>query len=325
MKSRFTIASPPRDVIDRLPAVVALAKVADFASFTRAAADLDVSASALSQSIKALEQRTGVRLLNRTTRRVALTEAGQELLRRLAPALETFDSAFSALDEIRGAPTGTLRLNLSRAAADFLIAPILARYAERCPDVTVELTVDDGLADLVAAGFDAGIRLGEQLARDMVAIPIGPRLSMAVVASPTYLRRYGKPLRPRDLTQHRCLRYRFCSTGEIYHWEFTENGRDFSMDVPGRFVASDSSVLARAACAGLGIACLLDISVQDAIDRGDLVRLFEAWCPAFPGFYLYYPHRTQIPLKLRTLIEVIQEFQQSLRPPATRRRSSRQV
>jgi DNA-binding transcriptional LysR family regulator len=320
MKSRFTIASPQRDAIDQLPAIVALAKVASFSSFTRAAADLDVSASALSQSIKTLEQRTGVRLLNRTTRRVALTEAGQELLQRLAPAFETFDHAFAALDEVRGTPSGTLRLNLSRAAADFVIAPILARYSERCPEVTVDLTVDDGLADLVAEGFDAGIRLGEQLARDMVAIPVGPDLSMAVVASPTYLRRYGKPARPQDLTQHRCLRYRFRSTGEIYHWEFTESGRDFSMDVRGHFISSDSSVLVQAARGSLGIACLLDICVQEEIARGDLVRLFESWCPAFAGFYLYYPHRTQMPLKLRMLTELIQEHQQSLRVPKVRQR-----
>jgi DNA-binding transcriptional LysR family regulator len=307
MKSRFTIAAPPRAALDQLPAVVALARVAQFSSFTRAAAALDVSASALSQSIKALDNKAGVRLLNRTTRRVALTEAGQQLLDRIAPALETFDTAFSSLDEISGSPTGTLRINLSRAAADFVIAPILEEYAKRCPNVTIDLTVDDGLADLLSEGFDAGIRLGEQLARDMVAVPIGPQLSMAVVAAPAYLRRFDKPARPQDLTQHRCLRYRFCNTGEIYHWEFTEDGRDFSMDVPGYLISSDSALLAQAARQGLGIACLLDIAVQDDIASGRLVRLFESWCPPFPGYYLYYPHRTHMPLKLRMLTDILQE------------------
>ena len=320
MKSRFTIATPPREALEQLPAVVALARVAQFSSFTRAAAELDVSASALSQSIKALESRAGVRLLNRTTRRVALTEAGQQLLDRIAPALETFDQAFSSLDEVRGSPTGTLRINLSRAAADFVVAPLLEEYTQRCPDVTIDLTVDDGLADLLSEGFDAGIRLGEQLARDMVAVPVGPQLSMAVVASPMYLRRHGTPARPQDLTQHRCLRYRFCNTGEIYHWEFTENGRDFSMDVPGYFISSDSAVVAQAARQGLGIACLLDICVQEDVAAGRLVRLFESWCPPFPGYYLYYPHRTQIPLKLRMLTDVIQERQRSIPARPTRRR-----
>jgi len=307
MKSRFTIASPSRAALDQLPAVVALARVAQFSSFTRAAAALDVSASALSQSIKALENKAGVRLLNRTTRRVALTEAGQQLLDKIAPALETFDTAFASLDEISGSPTGTLRINLSRAAADFVLAPVLEEYAKRCPNVTIDLTVDDGLADLLSEGYDAGIRLGEQLARDMVAVPIGPQLSMAVVAAPAYLRRFGKPARPQDLTQHRCLRYRFCNTGEIYHWEFTEDGRDFSMDVPGYFISSDSAIVAQAARQGLGIACLLDISVQDDIASGRLVRLFESWCPPFPGYYLYYPHRTHMPLKLRMLTDILQE------------------
>jgi DNA-binding transcriptional LysR family regulator len=320
MKSRFTIASPPREALEQLPAVVALARVAQFSSFTRAAAELDVSASALSQSIKALESRAGVRLLNRTTRRVALTEAGQHLLDRIAPALETFDSAFSSLDEVRGTPTGTLRINLSRAAADFVIAPVLEEYAKRCPSVTIDLTVDDGLADLVAEGYDAGIRLGEQLARDMVAIPIGPQLSMAVVASPAYLRRFGTPARPQELTQHRCLRYRFCNTGEIYRWEFTENGRDFSMDVPGYFISSDSAVVAQAARQGLGIACLLDICVSQDIASGGLVRLFESWCPPFPGYYLYYPHRTHMPLKLRMLTDLFQEQQRAVRPKNPRKR-----
>jgi DNA-binding transcriptional LysR family regulator len=320
MKSRFTIATPTRESLDQLPAVVALARVAQFSSFTRAAAELDVSASALSQSIKALESKAGVRLLNRTTRRVALTEAGQQLLDRIAPALETFDNAFSSLDEISGSPTGTLRINLSRAAADFVFAPILEEYARRCPNVTIDLTVDDGLADLLSEGYDAGIRLGEQLARDMVAIPIGPKLSMAVVAAPDYLRRYGTPTRPQDLTQHRCLRYRFCNTGEIYHWEFTENGRDFSMDVPGQFISSDSAVVAQAARQGLGIACLLDICVKEDIRLGRLVRLFETWCPPFPGYYLYYPHRTHMPLKLRMLTDVIQEQQRGTGPKKIRKR-----
>jgi len=307
MKSRFTIAPPAREALEQMPAVVALARVAHFSSFTRAAAEMDVSASALSQSIKALESRTGVRLLNRTTRRVALTEAGQQLLDRVAPALETFGNAFSLLDEARGSPTGTLRINLSRAAADFVMAPVFEEYARRCPNVTVDLTVDDGLADLLGEGYDVVVRLGEQLARDMVAVPIGPQISMAVVAAPAYLRRHGVPTRPHDLTQHRCLRYRFCNTGEIYHWEFTENGRDFSMDVPGYFISSDSAVVAQAARKGLGIACLLDICVQEDIKAGTLVRLFESWCPPFPGYYLYYPHRTHMPLKLRALADIIQQ------------------
>jgi DNA-binding transcriptional LysR family regulator len=304
MKPRFTAGE--RLSSDQLSAVAALARVVHYGSFTRAAVELGVSTSALSQTIRSLEARAGIRLLNRTTRRVAVTQAGQQFLEQAVPALEILNGAFAQLDEQRGMPRGTLRLNLSRAAAEHLVAPILAELANTYPDITLDLAIDDGLADLVSGGFDAGIRLGEHLAQNVVAVPIGPPLRMAVVASPDYFRRHGMPDTAAELNAHRCLRYRFSSSSAVYRWEFTDKGRDFAIDVNGGLIVNDSSVIKSAALAGLGIACVLDIAVAADIAAGRLQRVLEHSCPPFDGFHLYYPHRTQMPLKLRAFIDVMQ-------------------
>ena len=304
MKQRFT--ERRRLSADQLSAVAALARVVHYGSFTKAAIELGVSTSALSQTIRTLEARAGIRLLNRTTRRVATTQAGQQFLARALPALEVLDGAFAELDEARGTPAGKLRINLSRAAAEHLVAPVLASFAQQYPDVVLDLIIDDGLADLVNGGFDAGIRLSEHLAQNVVAVPMGPRLSMAVVSSPEYFATHGVPQTPGDLASHRCLRYRFSSNSAVYRWEFTDKGKDFAIDVSGGLIVDDSAMIAVAARSGWGVACALDIAVAGDLAEGRLQRVLEPYCPPFDGFQIYYPHRTQIPLKLRVFIDAMQ-------------------
>jgi DNA-binding transcriptional LysR family regulator len=303
MKQRFTDGQ--RLSADHLSAVAALARVVHHGSFTRAAIELGVSTSALSQTIRSLEARAGIRLLNRTTRRVAATVAGQRFLTNAMPALDMLDCAFAELDQERGMPAGTLRINASRAAAEHLVAPMLAQFAQMYPEVVLDMVIDDGLADLASGGFDAGIRLGEQLSPNAVAVPVGPQLSMAVVSSPAYFATHGVPQTPADLAAHRCLRYRFRSNGAIYRWEFTDKRGDFAIDVTGGLIVSDSSMVNAAALSGWGIACALDIYVAAEIAAGRLQRVLQPFCPSFDGFHLYYPHREQMPLKLRIFIDAM--------------------
>jgi DNA-binding transcriptional LysR family regulator len=293
---------------DQLPAVASLARVVHHGSFTRAAIELGISTSALSQAIRILEARAGVRLLNRTTRRVAPTPAGQQFLATALPALEVLNGAFMELNEERGRPAGTLRINASRASAEHLVVPMLASFTQEYPDVVLDLIVDDGLADLANGGFDAGIRLTEHLAQNVIAVPIGPKLSMAVVASPGYFGRHGVPQVPADLASHRCLRYRFNSNSSVYRWEFTEEGKDYSMDVRGGLIANDSEMMVAAARSGAGVACILDVSVARDVAEGRLQRVLESFCPLFDGFQLYYPHRMQIPRKLRVFVDTMQAY-----------------
>jgi DNA-binding transcriptional LysR family regulator len=306
MKARFT--DWEKWSADQLSTVAVLARVVHYGSFTKAAIELGVSTSALSQTIRALEDRAGIRLLNRTTRRVATTEAGQRFLANALPALDMLNGAFAELAEQRGTPAGTLRINLSRAAAEHLVAPVMPKFAQQYPDIVIDLTVDDGLADLVSGGFDCGIRLGEHLAQSVVAIPIGPKLRMAVVASPEYFAKYGVPETPADLESHNCLRYRFRSNSAVYRWEFTERGRDYAIDVGGGLIANDSSMITAAARNGWGIACALDISIADDVASGRLQRVLAQFCPPFDGFHLYYPHRVQMPLKMRVFVDSMAEY-----------------
>ena len=296
----------------QLPALVAFASVARHGSFSRAAAEAGVSASALSQSIRALEAQLNVRLFNRTTRRVALTEAGGQFLDRVRPALSMLDAAYEALDEARGEPTGTLRINLPRVACDLLVLPHLAEFARRYPRVTVELALDEGLTDLIAAGFDAGIRLGERLARDMVAVPLSGPLRIAVAGSPVYFARYPKPVTPEDLAQHNCLRYRFSTSGGIYRWEFAEPGkgrsrRTFDVQTSGSFVTNDLRTMVNAAEHGVGLLHVIEDFVRPQLADGRLVRVLDDWALTFDGFSLYMPSRTQMPLKLRVFIDFLKE------------------
>ena len=289
---------------DLLPAIAAFARVARHASFTRAAAELGVSPSALSQTLRMLEARLGVRLLERSTRRVGVSEIGQRFLRDAQPALAALASAIDGVNEWRDRPAGLLRLNVSRTAADILVMPHLIPFLEAFPDITVELHCDNALVDLIGGGFDAGIRLGENLAQDVVALPFGGRHRIATIAAPRYLEGRALPRKPEDLSGHRCINVRLSSG--MYRWEFSHKGREIDIEVNGPVVTNDGDILLKAVRAGAGIACAFEVQVRDDIEAGRLVPLLKAWWPTFPGFYLYYSSRTHVPRKLRVFIDFMQ-------------------
>lgn len=299
---------------NRLAALNAFAAVARHGSFTRAADALGVSPSALSQTLRSFEAALGVRLLNRTTRSVAPTEAGSTLLARAAPALAEIDRALTGVRETAGKPAGTLRINLPRIVLQHVIAPQLASFHVRYPDVRLDLTVDDGLADLVGGHFDAGIRLGERLQQDMIAVPLGPPQRLVTVGSPAYFKRHPPPTRVEDLRAHACLRNRFVSRGTLYRWEYTVQGRDLEIEVEGPLIANDADALLDAARRGLGLAHLLEVSVAEDLRRGRLVAVLESFCPPFPGFHLYTTSRRQMPPKLRVFID---HLKAALQPAAS--------
>jgi DNA-binding transcriptional LysR family regulator len=290
---------------EQLPAVAAFARVAQRSSFTRAAAELGVSPSALSQTVRALETRLGMRLLNRTTRRVGVTEAGAMFLQRVLPALEQLGTAFSALDELRGKPAGTLRISLPRLAMSTIIAPLLGDFCRAYPEVRLDLVADDRFVDLVGEGYDAGIRLGERLAQDMIAVRATGEQRQAVVGSPDYFRRHPPPREPAELHRHACIRFRF-SSGVIYRWEFGRDGQDFEIDVDGPLICNDNRLMIAAARQGLGLALLMEDLIRPELESGALLPVLDDWCAPFPGFYIYYPSRAQIPLKLRVFIDFVQ-------------------
>jgi DNA-binding transcriptional LysR family regulator len=285
-------------------AIAAFARVAHHASFTRAALDLGVSPSALSQTLRSLESRLGVRLLDRSTRRVAVTEAGQRLLQDAEPGLAALRRAIEAINETRDTPSGLLRLNLSRTACDIVVMPHLADFLQSYPDITLELQCDNALLDVIASGCDAGIRLGENLAQDVVAVPLGGRHRLATVAAPRYLQGRTPPHGPDDLQLHHCLNVRL-SQG-LYRWEYAQAGREFDIAAPGPLISNDGDVVLAAARAGAGIACAFEALVQADITAGRLVPLLEDWWPSFPGFYLYFPSRLHLPRKLRVFIDFMQ-------------------
>jgi DNA-binding transcriptional LysR family regulator len=287
---------------DQLPAVAAFARVAELGSFSKAAAQVGVTPSALSQTVRALETRLGTRLLHRTTRHVSVTEAGARFLQRILPALEQFQSAVTELEALRVEPSGTLRLSLPRIAMRGIVAPMLEEFCRRYPKICLDLIADDRFVDLVDERFDAGIRLGEHLAQEMIAVRVSAEQRTAVVASPRYFARHAPPNTPQDLHQHRCIRFRFGS-GAIYRWEFTTAGQDFDIDVDGPLVCNDNNLMLEAARQGVGIAHMMEDLVREDLKQGTLIRVLENWCAPFPGYYLYYPSRDQMPLKLRVLID----------------------
>lgn len=284
-----------------LPDLTAFQVIATHRSFRKAATELGVSASALSHTMRGLEEQLGVRLLHRTTRSVALTEAGQALLARLQPALWEIQDALDSVNAFRETPRGTLRLNVPSDAARFLLAPKLAGFLATYPDVQLELISDDHLLDIVAHGFDAGIRCQETLPQDMVAIPFGQNQRFVVVASPAFCAQYGVPQTPPELMQFACIRRRF-PNGELYHWEFARGLETCAVNVQGSFTASDSYVMREAALQGLGFAYLLEQHVTDDVKNGRLVQVLADYCPADAGFFLYYPSRKQLSASLRALI-----------------------
>lgn len=262
-------------------------------SFTRAAAQLGVSQSALSHAMRNLEARLEVRLLTRTTRSVAPTEAGEQLFMRLSPHLLEIEQELTALRDTRDRPAGNIRLTAGEHAMSAVLWPVLKPFMAQYPDINVEVTVDDGLTDIVDGRFDAGVRLGEQVAKDMIAIRIAPDMRMAVVGLADYLHRFGVPETPEQLDQHRCINMRLPTRGGLYAWEFERDGRELRVRVDGQLILNSLPQRIDAAENGLGLAYVPEDAVQDALAEGRLVRVLEAWCPAFAGYHLYYPSRRQ--------------------------------
>ncbi|GAA3606033.1 LysR family transcriptional regulator [Gibbsiella greigii] len=283
----------------------AFAAIVEHGSFTRAAAHLGVTASTLSQTVRRVEERLGVRLLNRTTRSVAPTEAGQRLIRRLAPALQELEGAVLDAKQSAQRIAGVLRLNTSRVAAVTYLAPILGKFLLAYPDVRMDIVTEERLIDIVAERFDAGIRLGEKLHQDMIATRLSGDLVMKVVASPAYLARAGEPKRPQDLVHHRCLGYRRPSDGSLYRWEFERGDEKLEVVVDGPLMVDEPAMLTQVACAGAGIAYQFAHQVDNDIAQGRLVQLLPEWTPAFPGFYLYYPSRRHMAPPLRAFLDFI--------------------
>ncbi|HSN29560.1 MAG TPA: LysR family transcriptional regulator [Kofleriaceae bacterium] len=284
--------------------LTAFAAIAERRSFARAAAHLGVTPSALSQTIKKLEDRLGVRLLHRTTRSVAPSAAGDKLLARLVPTLASLDSAVAEAQERPGTPSGTLRINLPKIAAELVVAPRLPAFTSAYPDVVVELVCEDRLVDIVAGRFDAGIRLGERLARDMVAVEIGGRQRLVVVGTPAYFARHGRPRQPRDLLAHRCV-VNLMPGGEVYRWELERDGKELELAVTGPVATNDPRVAELAVLGGCGLGYAFESQVAGYVAAGQLETALTAWSPTFPGFHLYSPSRRQVTPALRAFIDVL--------------------
>ncbi|MGM4991260.1 LysR family transcriptional regulator [Tardiphaga sp. 841_E9_N1_2] len=291
-----------RQTIDDLLAFFAVAKEA---SFTRAAAKLGVSQSALSHTIRGLEERLGLRLLTRTTRSVAPTEAGERLIRTIGPKLEEIDAELAAVTELREKPAGTIRITTGEHSAETIIWPALAKLLPRYPDIKAELVVDYGLIDIVAERYDAGVRLGEQVAKDMIAVRIGPDFRMVVVGAPSYFAKRPLPKRPQDLTAHDCINIRLPTLGGLYAWEFEKRGRTLKVRVDGQMVFNNMSLREKAALSGLGLAYLPEDRVRDHIAAGRLVQVLDDWCQPFSGYHLYYPSRRQPTSAFAALVEAL--------------------
>lgn len=296
--------------------------IARHRSFRGAATELGVSASALSHALRNIEERLDVRLINRTTRSVALTEAGQRLFARITPAFRDIDDALEDLNSFRGKPAGTLRFNAARQSTQLVLLPIVTRFLKSFPGVSVEIMINDALIDMVSAGFDAGVRFGETVAADMIAVAIGPRHRFAVVGSPGYFKQHKAPLTPHDLKGMPCIRYRF-SSGVLYHWEFERGGIEVDIDVEGPLTLNDQDLMVDAAMDGTGLAFVFEAQVEALIAKRKLVRVLTDWCPAYPGFFLYYPSRRQLPAALRAFVDFARAGGASITPPANAKMSRR--
>lgn len=292
----------PRTERNDLDAFLAVARER---SFTRAAAKLGVSQSALSQTLRGLEARLGLRLLTRTTRSVAPTEAGERLLRTLGPAFDRIDATLAELSEYREKPSGTLRITASEHPVETILMPALERLVPEYPDIKFEVDVDHTLTDLVAGRYDAGIRFGEQVAKDMIAVRIGPDMRMAVVGAPSYFARRPRPKVPQDLTGHACINIRLPTHGSLYAWELQKGKHELRVHVEGPLVFNHAPMLLKSALAGLGLACVFEDQVAEHIEAGRLVRVLADWCPPFPGYHLYYPSRRQLTPAFALLIEAL--------------------
>jgi DNA-binding transcriptional LysR family regulator len=292
----------PQDSLDDLRAFLAVARER---SFTRAAAQLGVSQSALSQTLRSLEARLGLRLLTRTTRSVAPTEAGERLLRAVEPALDQISAGLAALGELRDKPAGTVRITATENAAASVLWPALARLLPDYPDIKVEIAIDYGLTDIVAERFDAGVRPGEIVAQGMIAVRIGPDLRMAVVGAPSYLAAHRAPEVPQDLTTHACINLRLPTHGGLYAWEFERDGRELRVRVEGQLVFGNTALILQAALDGFGLAYLPEDQAASHLADKQLVRVLADWCEPFPGYHLYYPSRRQPTPAFAVLVEAL--------------------
>jgi DNA-binding transcriptional LysR family regulator len=273
--------------------LTAFAAVARERSFTRAAAQLGVSQSALSHSVRTLEERLGLRLLARTTRSVAPTEAGERLLHSVGPRLEEIEAELAALSDLRARPAGAIRINASEHAARTVLWPKLEKFLPSFPDIKVEIVVENALTDIVAGRFDAGVRLGGQVAKDMIAVRIAPDMRMAAVAAPSYFQTHPIPKHPQDLTQQNCINLRLPTLGGLYVWEFEKRGRELKVRVDGQLTFNSSDLRLSAALSGLGLALMPEDVAEAHINSGRLIRVLEDWCAPFSGYHLYYPSRRQ--------------------------------
>jgi DNA-binding transcriptional LysR family regulator len=291
-----------RGTLDDLLAFVAIGRER---SFTKAAAKLGVSQSALSHTIRELEARLGVRLLTRTTRSVAPTDAGERLLHTLAPRFEEIDAELAAVSELRVKPAGTIRITATEYPLDAYLWPKLAKFLRHYPDIKVEVIADPGLIDIVAQRFDAGVRLGEQVAKDMIAVRIGPDVRMAVVGAPSYFRKRGEPKTPQDLIGHDCINLRLATHGGLYAWEFEKGARELKVRVEGQLVFNGAPHMLKAALAGFGLGYVPEDLAGPHLAKGRLKRVLADWCPPFSGYHLYYPSRRQSSAAFALLVEAL--------------------
>ncbi len=274
-------------------------------SFTKAAAKLGVSQSALSHTMRELEARLGVRLLTRTTRSVAPTAAGERLLHTLGPRFEEIDAELAAVSELRDKPAGTIRITATEYALDTILWPKLAKFLLDYPDIKVEIIIDNGLTDIVAERFDAGVRAGEQVAKDMIAVRIGPDMRMAVVGAPSYFRMRSEPKKPQDLIGHACINLRLATHGGLYAWEFEKGGRELKVRVEGQLTFNGTFQMLNAALSGFGLAYVPEDLVQPHLGKGRLKRVLEDWCPPYSGYHLYYPSRRQSSAAFALLVDAL--------------------
>jgi DNA-binding transcriptional LysR family regulator len=285
--------------------LTAFVAVAETQSFVRAAPRLGLSRSALSHTIRALEERVGTRLFNRTTRSVSLTDAGRTLFARLPAAFAEIKDAVDGLSIYRERPAGTVRLNLPRVGVEVLVASILPAFAAAYPDIHVELTAEDNLSDIVRSGYDAGVRPGALLHQDMIAVRLGPDLRTAIVGSPAYFERNAIPTVPQDLAEHACLNYRWTESGALYRWPLSKAGEQVDVEVTGPLTINDVGLTVQAALAGMGLAYTLESHVTQELAQGRLVRVLEDWCPSRPAFYLYYPSGRLLSAAFRAFIDFV--------------------